>query len=136
MNGRLEDNHHPLLDDRALQPLLYNILSCVCSIWGVGSAALGALNTSNLNRADTFLSCDDGKPMKAQKILNEAQSRLGAKKVKIGWGLGGKAKLAAQVEAFDALVDRLYRLVPPTGTRIALPGAVAPPDIRMKSARG
>jgi hypothetical protein len=136
VNGRLEDDHHPLLDDPALQPLLYNILSCVCSIWGVGSATLGALDAANLDRADTFLSCDAGKPMKAQKMLNASQSRLGAKKVKIGWALGGKAKLMAQLEAFDALVDRLYRLVPPTVTSKASPGASTPPDIRMNQLEG
>jgi hypothetical protein len=136
VNGHVKDEHHPLLDDPTLKPLLYKILSCVCSIWGVGGATLAAFDVTDLDSADAHPGGGggDGKLMKA---LNSAKPRHASKRAKIGWALGGKTKLVTQLEAFEALVDRLYSLVPPTGLRHGpTAGGFAGHDIRTNQLEG
>jgi hypothetical protein len=131
VNGRLADAHNPLLDDPALKPLVYKILSHVCSIWGVGSARLSALEIADLGKADALPrggGGGDGKLLRARKPTNPTRPSQSSKRTKIGWALGGgKAKFMTQLESFEALVNRLYSLVPPAGMGVG-PAAGSPTD--------
>jgi hypothetical protein len=129
VSGRLADAHNPLLDDPALKPLVYKILSHVCSVWGVGSAKLSALKIADLGKADSLPGGGSGggvgKQVKVQKPSNLTRPAPASKRTKIGWALGGKAKFMMQLESFEALVNRLYSLVPPAGMGVG-PAAGSP----------
>ncbi len=96
----------------------------MCSIWGVGSAKLSTFDIAELSNADALPGGGgvggggDGKPTKVQKPSNPTRPVQASKRTKIGWALGGKAKFITQLESFEALVNRLYSLVPPAGMGI------------------
>jgi hypothetical protein len=116
VNGRLIDGHHPLLDDATLKPLVHKILSRMCNIWGTGSAMLSAMELADLDTTNTL--SRSGSSMSAtQKPQKPIKQMLASKRVKVGWALGGKAKFITQLESFEALVNRLYSLIPPSGLR-------------------
>ncbi len=118
-NGRVDKVHHPLLDDSAVGPLVHRILASICNVWAAASDSSRLLE-SDRSQPDMTATLYGG----GRGAASMAQSRpqlphptkrhaLAAKKIKIGWALGGKAKFAAQLESFEALVNRLYSLVPP-----------------------
>jgi hypothetical protein len=122
VNGRVAEVHHPLLDDVAVEPLVHRILASICNIWAAasGSSLLLDADISESQMQATLPGGGRGAALSAQPPprLPHATKRhaLAAKKMKIGWALGGKAKFAAQLESFEALVNRLYSLVPPLMT--------------------
>jgi hypothetical protein len=113
VNGRLKDDHHPLLDDPVLKPLVHKILSRMCNIWSTGSAMLSAMELADLDTTGTLSHIATGSL--AQKPQKSSKPIKASKRVKVGWALGGKAKFITQLESFEALVNRLYRLIPPSG---------------------
>jgi hypothetical protein len=87
----------------------------MCSIWNAGDAVLCALDIADINSANIIPGGgrSASKQTKMQKQPTTLRPEPASKRAKMGWALSGKAKFITQLEAFEALVNRLYSLAPP-----------------------
>ncbi len=119
VEGRVAEIHHPLLDDVAVEPLVHRILASICRTWAAASGSSPLLG-ADISEPRMPASLHAGGALSSQSPPRSPHATkrhaLAAKKMKIGWALGGKARFAAQLESFEALVNRLYSLVPPVTT--------------------
>jgi hypothetical protein len=115
-----EARHHPLLDNPDVRALVHRSLLCIRDVFSATEASRSSL--------DLLLDLDVSTPGVEQKGFSLARLRiddespdaikshstLGARRAKFSWASGGKKRFAAQVEAFEALLERLRTLVPPS----------------------
>jgi hypothetical protein len=133
--GRIKAEHDPRLDDPTLKPLIFKILTRVCSIWGVGGTLPSDLEFEDYDDVD---SVPGGRGMSAlQKSTKSKRQMIASKTAKVGWALRGKVKFVDQVDSFEALVNRLYEVVPlATTEKSASLGAAIDPHSHLNMREG
>ncbi len=94
VNCRLIDTHNQLLQDPAVKPLVYDIVSHMCRIWAAGSGQPSAFDISDLGKADTIPAgsgvcggSGEDNISKGQKPFNTTRTAQASKRTKIGWAL-------------------------------------------------
>ncbi len=129
VDGRIEDNHNPLLDDDSQRQLVFSILSRMSAIWSAGDVLIAPVNGADLDDGHAFPGGGSAvEKTKVQKLLSPTQPTVASKRAKSAWALGGQAKFITQLEAFGTLVNRLYNLVPPArfGEGFSVPQLASP----------
>ncbi|KAI3331487.1 prion-inhibition and propagation-domain-containing protein [Xylariaceae sp. AK1471] len=112
-NDRREGDHHKALDDPSIRPAIDLVLRSIKNIEDDANTFASPLrHFSDLTRlsaeVDSMLH-KDSKPFKKSENITSRRSRL-------GWALGGKARVLKLVASFEVLVQKLYDLVPPDPT--------------------
>jgi hypothetical protein len=98
VDGRVvADAHHPLLDDTSVAPLVYKIVSCVCTLWGGAGSDSTLLSEWDLKEPDAASDQIAGGgggvsgTTTSKQLWRKKHHTLAAKRAKLGWALGGKA---------------------------------------------
>lgn len=107
---KLEDVHHPDLDDAAVALVVGKILSSICKIFKMTDSISSKLLLKSIDSEMFSLKRPHAFP---QGSLIEIKNTkfLDSRRARISWALGGKTNLTTQVEVFGLLVERLYRII-------------------------
>ncbi len=77
-----------------MKPVVYEILSRVCGIWGVGGATLSASDITDMGYADAFPGDGhDGKALKSDEAAEPSAARAGVEKGADGMGTRRQGKV-------------------------------------------
>ncbi len=115
--------HHPRLDDSDVRALVHRSLSCIRDIFSATEASRSSVDLLLDLDEDTHSQPGaEHKGFSLARMRNKdeppnakkSHSALGARLTKFSWAGGGKKRFAEQVEAFEALLERLRTLVPPS----------------------
>jgi hypothetical protein len=119
-----ETKHHPLLDDVDVSQLVLRTLVCISDIFNATETSRSSIDLlSDFDRVTPLLHSAERKAALTKQRgggddklshSKKLHSTLSARKAKFGWAWGGKDRFVAQVEAFEALLERLRTLVPPS----------------------
>jgi hypothetical protein len=110
-NNKLNEEHHPSLDDGKVASLISETLFSIKGILKCTEATSSALQrqreTENSPDFIDLLASLSKRPI--NQISNSASV---SKRYKMSWALGKNTKFSKEVETFGLLVERLYRVVP------------------------
>lgn len=109
--NRLEDVHHPDLDDAAVASVVGKILSSICNIFKMTDSISSKWLLKSLDSEMFSLKITSGIPQGNLIDMKNTQS-LDSRRARLSWALGGKENLSAQVEGFGLLVEKLYEIIP------------------------
>ncbi|KAJ3569138.1 hypothetical protein NPX13_g6185 [Xylaria arbuscula] len=112
------DGYHKALDDPSIRPVVDEILQSIKHFdddTGNFTSALRPISGSVDTLAHSKTVLPRGRPQ------FEKYQGATSRKSRLGWALRGKTRFLALVESFDALVQKLYDLVPPDQT---VPGQI------------
>lgn len=109
--NKLEDVHHPDLDDAAVALVVGKILSSICNICKMTDSISSKLLLKSLDSEMFSLKKTSGFPQGHLINMKNTQS-LDSRRARVSWALGGKTNLTAQVESFGLLVGKLYEIIP------------------------
>lgn len=102
------------LDDPETQLIVQKILKSIQDIFSATDSTVSKLH-SVVEAGPTSFPDEIRFPHTSQKTHKPRENL--SKRNRIGWSLWRKGKFISQVEAFGGLVQRLYILVPPDGSR-------------------
>ncbi|KAI0815408.1 prion-inhibition and propagation-domain-containing protein [Xylaria sp. FL0064] len=104
------DGYHKALDDPSIRPVVDEILQCIKHLdddTGNFTSGLRPISGSVDTLAHSKTVLPKGRPQ------FEKYQGATSRKSRLGWALRSKTRFLALVESFDALVQKLYDLVPP-----------------------
>ena len=109
--NKLEDVHHPDLDNAAVVSVVGNILSSIRDIFKMTDSISSKLLLKSINSEMFSLQKTQDFPKGNLLGMKNTQS-LDSKRARISWALGAKTNLTTQVEVFGLLVEKLYGIIP------------------------
>lgn len=110
-NGKLRDVHHRDLDRTEVRTAIARTLSSIQEIFSATNSFSSNLQGVPLDSKSTFSTHSDN--YMNDPFTEEKKSRsLASKGSKLRWSLGGKASFITQIEMFEVLVGKLYKIIP------------------------
>ncbi len=110
-DNKLEDVHHPDLNNALVATVVGNILSSIRDIFKMTDSISSKLLIASIDSEISSLKTTKG-TSKGDLIDMKNSQPLTSRRARVSWALGGKTNLTAQVEVFGLLVAKLYRVIP------------------------
>ena len=109
-DNKLEDMHHPDLDNTAVGLVVGKILSSIRNIFKMTDSISSKLLLKSI---DSEMFSLKKMPSFSQENLIDIKNTqsLDTRRARISW-VGGKSNLTTQVEVFGLLVEKLYGIIP------------------------
>lgn len=128
---KLTESHNKRLDDVSVRSAIDQILRGIKGL--VGEIDRSALFAREL----TGLKTTESNSIHLTGVnLEQQQQRVSSRRSRLGWALRGKARYLALVESFDVLVQKLYDLVPPAGSKLPSLMAIGGKEANFTSLNG
>lgn len=110
-DNKLEDVHHPDLDNTKVASVVGNILSSIRDIFKMTDSISIKLLMAPIDSEISSIKTTKG-PSKGNLIDMKNSQPLASRRSRVSWALGGKANLTTRVEEFGLLVAKLYEIIP------------------------